>query len=67
MEMGDLVYIPQGVEMWRPMDNGMKMIITDKPVTGVFIKHDTRHIYQVYTNAEWQVQKKHVYPMEGTC
>ena len=44
MEMGDLVYIPQGVEMWRPMDNGMKMIITDKPITGVFIKHDNRHI-----------------------
>lgn len=62
MQQGDLVHIPQGVEMWHETEKGMKMFITHKPITGVFLRED-RHIYRVYADGNWEVQRKHVYPM----
>ena len=64
MVEGDLVHIPQGVEMWHEIEKGMKMQITRKPITGVFL-HEDRHIYRVYADGEWYVQRRHVYPLKG--
>tara|TARA_B100000131_G_C18108089_1_gene608628 strand:- start:1092 stop:1295 length:204 start_codon:yes stop_codon:yes gene_type:complete len=64
MQQGDLVYIPQGVEMWKSTENGMKMLVTDKPITGLYLSGESQ-IYQVYVDGDWSVQRKHVYPMEN--
>ena len=63
MEEGDLVHIPQGVEMWASTEKGMKMLITHKPITGVFL-HGEKHTCRIYADGDWSVQRKHIYPME---
>ncbi len=64
MQEGDLVHIPQGVEMWHETEKGMKMQITHKPITGVYLSSE-KHVYRVYADGDWSVQRKHVYPMEN--
>ena len=66
MQEGDLVHIPQGVEMWHETERGMKMQITHKPITGVYLSGE-RRIYHVYADGNWSVQRKHVYPMAERC
>jgi hypothetical protein len=65
MQEGDLVHIPQGVEMWHETEKGMKMLITHKPITGVFLCEERHHNYRIYADGNWSVQRKHVYPMEN--
>ena len=49
MQQGDLVYIPQDVNLWNYTDNGsMNVIKTDKPITGVFLKEEMTNTYRVY-------------------
>jgi hypothetical protein len=62
IQEGDLLHIPQGVEMWNESGKGMKMQITCKPITGVYMGGG-RHIYHVYANGEWSVKRKDVYPL----
>tara|TARA_B100000131_G_C17838571_1_gene500797 strand:+ start:213 stop:428 length:216 start_codon:yes stop_codon:yes gene_type:complete len=66
MQQGDLVYIPQDVNLWNYTDNGsMNVIKTDKPITGVFLKEEMTNTYRVYAQGrEATVEKRHVYPME---
>ena len=65
MQQGDLVHIPQGVEMWHETEKGMKMFITHKPITGVYLSGE-RHIYRVYADGDWSVKRRDVYPMENS-
>ncbi len=64
MQQGDLVHIPQGVEMWHETGKGMKMQITRKPITGVVLGAEHR-IYHVYADGDWRVKRKDVYPIGG--
>jgi len=42
MKKGDLIYIPQDVDLWDMQDNtsNIKYFKTEKPTTGVFLKMD---------------------------
>ena len=62
MQEGDLVHIPQGVEMWHETAKGMKMQVTRKPITGVYLSGE-RRVYRVYADGNWEVKRKDVYPM----
>ena len=64
MQEGDLVHIPQGVEMWNETGKGMKMRFTTKPITGVYMGGGS-HIYHVYADGEWSVKRRDLYPIEG--
>lgn len=66
MQSGDLVHIPQGVEMWLETEKGMRMRMTHKPITGVYLSGET-HIYRVYASGNWNVKRRDVYPMEERC
>lgn len=65
MQQGDLVYIPQDVNLWNYTDNGsMNITKTDKPITGVFLYDEAANTYRVYAQGrEATVEKRHVYPM----
>ena len=65
MEQGDLIYIPQDVNLWNYTPNGsMNVVKTEKPITGVFIRDDNSNTYRVYAQGrEATVEKRHVYPM----
>ena len=62
MQQGDLVHIPQGVEMWLETEKGMRMRISEKPIAGVYLSGE-RHIYRVYANGNWNVKRRDVYPI----
>ncbi len=65
MQEGDLVHIPQGVELWCETGKGMRMRFTEKPLAGVYLSTRSQYIYRVYAaNAEWNVKRRDVYPME---
>lgn len=64
MQQGDLVHIPQGVELWVETSKGMRMRILEKPIAGVYLSEKSQHIYRVYANGDWNVKKRDVYPME---
>ena len=49
MNQGDLVHIPQGVELWCETDKGMRLRYTERPTVGVYLS-GTNHIYHVYAN-----------------
>jgi|TARA_Y100000310_G_C20429625_1_gene690802 hypothetical protein len=63
---GDLVHIPQDVNMWDFTANGsMNVIKTEKPITGVFMGQvvaDTCRVYALGRTST--VQIRHIYPME---
>jgi hypothetical protein len=65
MQQGDLVHIPQGVEMWLETEKGMRMRISEKPRVGVYLSTMSQYIYRVYAGGDWNVKKRDVYPMEG--
>jgi len=64
MQEGDLVHIPQGVELWCDTDKGMRLRISEKPIAGVYLSTKSQYIYRVYANGDWNVKKSDVYPME---
>jgi len=63
MQEGDLIYIPQGVEMWLETERGMRMQISEKPMAGVYLSTASQYIYRVYANGNWNVKRRHVYPI----
>lgn len=66
MQEGDLVHIPQGVEMWNETGKGMKIRISEKPIAGVYLSKHSQYIYRVYAaNGEWNVKIRDVYPIGG--
>ena len=68
MNQGDLVHIPQGVELWCETDKGMRHRTTKRPTVGVYLGGISNHVYQVYANGhEWKLKRRDVYPMEATC
>lgn len=67
MRTGDLIYIPQDVDLWDlPDDNNtMTYSKTQKPTTAVFIKMDAFNTCRIFANGqESSVSLKNVYPME---
>ena len=67
MNQGDLVHIPQGVELWCETEKGMRMRISEKPIDGVYLSERSQYIYRVYADGNWNVKKRDVYPLEQTC
>ena len=65
MQEGDLVHIPQGVELWSETERGMRLRMTEKPVAGVYLSTRSQYIYRVYVNGDWNVKRRDVYPMEN--
>jgi len=67
---GDLIYIPQDVDMWDFQEGttGVKYYKTIKPTTGVFLKMDAFNTCRVFADGqERSVTLKCVYPMEQAC
>ena len=63
MNQGDLVHIPQGVELWCDTERGMIIRRTERPTVGVYLS-GTNAVYQVYANGhEWKLKRRDVYPM----
>ena len=68
MQEGDLVHIPQGVELWCETEKGMRLRMTERPTVGVYLSTMSQHVWHVYANGhEWKLKKRHVYPMEERC
>ena len=68
MNQGDLLHIPQGVELWCETSKGMRMRKTERPTIGVYLNTMSPHVYHVYANGdEWNLKRRDVYPMETTC
>ena len=66
MQEGDLVHIPQGVEMWNETGKGMRIRKTERPTVGVYLSTLSHHVYQVYANGhEWKLKRRDVYPIGG--
>ncbi len=66
MQEGDLIHIPQGVEMWNETDRGMRLRMTERPTVGVYLNSMSPNIYQVYANGhEWKLKRRDVYPIGG--
>lgn len=67
MQEGDLLHIPQGVEMWNETGKGMRLRMTERPIVGVYLSTWSQHICQVYANGhEWKLKRRDVYPLEGS-
>ena len=68
INQGDLVHIPQGVELWCETDKGMRLRRTERPTVGVYLGGVSHHVYQVYANGhEWKLKRRDVYPMGAAC
>ena len=71
MRKGDLIYIPQDVDMWDMAEASASMTYfkTHKPTTGVFLKMDAFNTCRIFANGqESSVSLKNIYPMqESTC
>lgn len=66
MQQGDLVHIPQGVELWNETGKGMRMRMTERPTVGIYLSTWSQHVYQVYANGhEWKLKVRDVYPIGG--
>lgn len=63
MQEGDLVHIPQGVELWCETERGMRLRMTEKPMAGVYLSTRSQYIYRIYANGDWNVKRRDVYPM----
>jgi hypothetical protein len=65
---GDLVHIPQDVNLWNYYSGSMKLVKTVRPITGVFLYQETAIAYRVFAlGRSISVSKRHVYPMEAPC
>lgn len=70
MRKGDLIYIPQDVDMWDVAEGttAVKYSKTNKPTTGVFLRMDAFNTCRIFANGqESSVALKCVYPMEQVC
>ncbi len=68
MQQGDLIHIPQGVELWCETDKGMRLRETERPTVGVYLSTKSQYVYRVYANGhEWNLKIRDVYPMEKAC
>ena len=69
MQQGDLIYIPQDVNLWSRDDSGaMSIIKTSKPITGVFLRKEACNFLRIYTKGiETTVKSASVYPMVSAC
>ncbi len=67
MQEGDLVHIPQGVELWCETERGMRLRMTERPIAGVYLSDRSQYNYRVYANGDRNVKKSDVYPMEESC
>jgi hypothetical protein len=62
---GDLVYIPQNVKLHH-LESNWRMIVTDKPVTGVFIRDGLENMSVIYVNGtEFVVKPSQVFPVDN--
>jgi hypothetical protein len=67
MRKGDLIYIPQDVDMWDVEEDSKSLFYfkTDKPTTGVFLRMDAFDTCRVFAKGqESSVSLKSIYPME---
>ncbi len=67
---GDLIYIPQDVDMWHVKENtsNVNYFKTDKPITAVFLEMEAFNTCIVFANGqERAVALKCIYPMEERC
>ena len=66
MNEGDLIYIPQGVNLFNYGKQGpMSLMKTDKPVTAVFLGNESVHVCNVFVGGiKVCVDKKYVYSMD---
>tara|TARA_Y100001937_G_C7128032_1_gene335819 strand:- start:2299 stop:2523 length:225 start_codon:yes stop_codon:yes gene_type:complete len=70
MKKGDLIYIPQDVDLWDVEENtpNLNYFKTKKPITGVFLKMDAFNTCRVFAlGQETSVSLKCIYPMEQEC
>ena len=70
MRTGDLIYIPQDVDMWDVEEKSKDTFYTrtNKPTTGVFLRMDAFNTCRVFANGqESSVALKCIYPMEDRC
>ena len=67
MNQGDLIHIPQGVQLWSDTGTGMRHRTTERPTIGIYLG-SVNHVYEVYANGhEWKLKSRDVYPMEKAC
>ena len=67
MRKGDLIYIPQDVDLWDVEEQSKDTFYTktDKPTTGVFLRMDAFNTCRVFANGqESSVALRSIYPME---
>ena len=68
MNQGDLIHIPQGVELWCETEKGMRMRMTERPTVGVYLSSMSPNVYHVYANGHsWKLKRRDVYPMGIPC
>ena len=66
IQEGELIHIPQGVEMWNETGKGMRLRMTERPTVGVYLSTMSQYIHQVYANGhERKLKRSYVYPLEG--
>ena len=67
MRKGDLIYIPQDVDLWDVEEQSKDTFYTktNKPTTGVFLRMDAFNTCRVYAlGQESSVSLRNIYPME---
>jgi hypothetical protein len=71
VQQGDLIYIPQDVNLWSSHDSGaMNIVKTIKPITGVFLGLEGFDTYKIYAlGRQATVLSRCVYPImeSSTC
>ncbi len=69
IQQGDLIYIPQDVDLWNFEDaGGLHHFKTKKPTTAVFLGMDAFNTCRIFMSGrESSVSVKCVYPMEDRC
>lgn len=70
MRKGDLIYIPQDVDLWVVEEQSKDTFYTktNKPTTGVFLRMDAFNTCRVYAlGQESSVSLRNIYPMEERC
>ena len=59
---GDLVYIPQDVQLWAMHDTGYNITKTCEPTTAVFLEERANTMLLFIKGQRLLAKKKHVYP-----
>ena len=59
---GDLVYIPQDVQLWAMHDKGYNITKTCEPTTAVFLEEHANAMLIFIKGQRLLAKKKHVYP-----